>query len=111
MRFPQGWQLVILLIVIIVVFGAARLPNAARSLCKSLKIFKKEVQDLRDNDDDGKADDDGNADDDDAGSPNGDDHRPGAGAGARVGRCVLLLKSAARGGAAPRVRGGRPQGW
>lgn len=81
MRFPQGWQLVILLIVIIVVFGAARLPNAARSLGKSLKIFKKEVQDLRDNDDDGKADADGNADDDDAGSPNGDDHRPGAGAG------------------------------
>jgi len=74
MRFPQGWQLVILLIVIIVVFGAARLPNAARSLGKSLKIFKKEVQDLRDNDDDGN-------DDDDTGSPNGDDQRPAAGAG------------------------------
>jgi len=51
-RNVQGWQLVILLIVIIVVFGAARLPNAARSLGKSMKIFKKEVQDLRDDDDD-----------------------------------------------------------
>lgn len=50
-RNVQGWQLVILLIVIIVVFGAARLPNAARSLGKSMKIFKKEVRDLRDNDD------------------------------------------------------------
>lgn len=51
-RNVQGWQLVILLVLIIVIFGAARLPNAARSLGKSLKIFKKEVQDLRDDDDD-----------------------------------------------------------
>lgn len=55
-RNVQGWQLVILLVVIIVVFGAARLPNAARSLGKSLKIFKKEVQDLREDDDKGNSD-------------------------------------------------------
>lgn len=47
----QGWQLVILLIIIIVVFGAPKLPNAARSLGKSMKIFKKEVQGLRDDED------------------------------------------------------------
>lgn len=49
-RNIQGWQLVILLIIVIVVFGAARLPNAARSLGKSLKIFKSEVSDLREDD-------------------------------------------------------------
>lgn len=47
LRSPQGWQLVVLVLVIIVVFGAARLPDAARSLGKSLKIFRSEVKDLR----------------------------------------------------------------
>lgn len=56
-RNIQGWQLVILLVVIIIVFGAARLPNAARSLGKSLKIFKKEVRDLREDDEDENASD------------------------------------------------------
>lgn len=54
----QGWQLVILLIIIIVIFGAPKLPNAARSLGKSMKIFKKEVQGLRDDEDQDSNDDD-----------------------------------------------------
>lgn len=50
-RNIQGWQLVILLVVILVLFGANRLPGAARSLGRSMKIFKTELKDLRDDDD------------------------------------------------------------
>lgn len=41
------WHWAILLIVVIVLFGAKRLPDAARSLGKSLRIFKSEVRELQ----------------------------------------------------------------
>ncbi|HZK05210.1 MAG TPA: twin-arginine translocase TatA/TatE family subunit [Actinomycetaceae bacterium] len=47
MRF-QVWHAVVLILVILVVFGSARLPQIAQSLGQSLKIFKREVQELRD---------------------------------------------------------------
>jgi sec-independent protein translocase protein TatA len=37
---------VILLVVVLLLFGANRLPGVARSVGQSLKIFKKEMQDL-----------------------------------------------------------------
>lgn len=37
---------VILLVVVLLLFGANRLPGVARSMGQSLKIFKKEMQDL-----------------------------------------------------------------
>ncbi|MDT5351443.1 MAG: sec-independent protein translocase protein TatA [Mycobacterium sp.] len=37
----------ILAIVVILMFGAKRLPDAARSLGKSLRIFKSEVRELQ----------------------------------------------------------------
>jgi sec-independent protein translocase protein TatA len=40
------WHWAILLVVVIVLFGAKRLPDAARSLGKSLRIFKSEVREL-----------------------------------------------------------------
>ncbi len=40
------WHIVILLIVLVVLFGAKRLPGAAESLGKSMHIFKKSVQGL-----------------------------------------------------------------
>lgn len=46
----EGWHLVILLIVIIVLFGAKRLPDAARGVGRSLRILKAEVKDLKDDD-------------------------------------------------------------
>jgi sec-independent protein translocase protein TatA len=41
------WHWLILAVVVIVLFGAKRLPDAARSLGKSLRIFKSEVRELQ----------------------------------------------------------------
>jgi sec-independent protein translocase protein TatA len=51
------WHLLILAAVILVLFGAKRLPDSARSLGRSMRIFKAETQGLRDGDktDDGQA--------------------------------------------------------
>ncbi|CAB4331426.1 MAG: twin-arginine translocase TatA/TatE family subunit [Actinobacteria bacterium] len=40
-------HILILLIVVLVLFGAKRLPDSARSLGKSMKIFKSEMKDLK----------------------------------------------------------------
>jgi sec-independent protein translocase protein TatA len=40
-------HLAIIAVVLIVLFGAKRLPDAARSLGKSLRIFKSEVRELQ----------------------------------------------------------------
>lgn len=42
----QPWHLVVLIAVIVLLFGANKLPTLARSVGQSLKIFKSEVQDL-----------------------------------------------------------------
>lgn len=44
----QFWHIVVLLLVVLLLFGANRLPDLARSVGKSMKIFKDEVKDLRD---------------------------------------------------------------
>lgn len=41
------WHWAILLVVVVVLFGAKRLPDAARSLGKSLRIFKSEIRELQ----------------------------------------------------------------
>ena len=50
MNLPSGWELVLVVIVIMVLFGAKRLPEASRSLGRSLRIFKAETKGLRDDD-------------------------------------------------------------
>ena len=52
---PRGQELLILLIVVAVLFGATRLPDSARSLGRSLRIFKSEMKEMKD---DEKKDDD-----------------------------------------------------
>jgi sec-independent protein translocase protein TatA len=47
---PGGWELILVVIVIMVLFGAKRLPDASRSLGRSLRIFKAETKGLRDDD-------------------------------------------------------------
>jgi sec-independent protein translocase protein TatA len=42
----EGWHLVILAALAVLLFGARRLPSAARSLGQSLRIFKSEVGEL-----------------------------------------------------------------
>jgi sec-independent protein translocase protein TatA len=44
----QPWHLIILVLIVVLLFGAKRLPDAARSIGKSMKIFKAETKDLRD---------------------------------------------------------------
>ena len=41
------WQLLILVALVVVVFGAKRLPDAARSLGRSLRILKSEAAALK----------------------------------------------------------------
>ncbi|MGH3530542.1 MAG: Sec-independent protein translocase subunit TatA [Mycobacterium sp.] len=41
------WHWAILAVVVVLLFGAKRLPDAARSLGKSLRIFKSEVRELQ----------------------------------------------------------------
>lgn len=50
----EGWHIVILLLVVVVLFGAKRLPDASRSVGRSLKIFKAEIKDLNGSDEDEK---------------------------------------------------------
>ena len=50
MDFPGGWELVLIVVVLVVLFGSRKLPDAARSLGRSLRIFKAETKGLRDDD-------------------------------------------------------------
>ncbi|MFL6240486.1 MAG: Sec-independent protein translocase subunit TatA [Actinomycetes bacterium] len=46
-----GWpELLIIAVVVLVLFGSTKLPGAARSLGRSLRIFKAETKGLRDDD-------------------------------------------------------------
>ena len=47
---PQGLEWVVILAIVVLVFGAAKLPDLARSSGQALRIFKTETKDLRDND-------------------------------------------------------------
>jgi sec-independent protein translocase protein TatA len=44
------WHIIILVIVLVLLFGARRLPGAAQSLGQSMHIFKKSVQGLNPDD-------------------------------------------------------------
>ncbi|NRG42665.1 twin-arginine translocase TatA/TatE family subunit [Rathayibacter sp. VKM Ac-2804] len=46
----QGWHLVIILAVILLLFGAPKLPQLARSVGQSMRIFKSEVKTMKDED-------------------------------------------------------------
>jgi len=45
--FDGPWKILIVALVIIVLFGSKKLPSAARSLGQSMRILKKEVQGLQ----------------------------------------------------------------
>jgi sec-independent protein translocase protein TatA len=48
--FDSPWKILVVAIVIIVLFGSRKLPDAARSLGKSMRILKTEVQGLHEDD-------------------------------------------------------------
>jgi sec-independent protein translocase protein TatA len=50
--FDSPWKILIVAVVLIVLFGSKKLPDAARSLGKSMRILKTEVSDLHHEDKD-----------------------------------------------------------
>ena len=51
MNIPGGWELVLVLVVVMLLFGSKRLPDSARALGRSLRILKAETKGLRDDTD------------------------------------------------------------
>lgn len=47
---PQGAEWLVILAIVVLVFGAAKLPELARSSGQALKIFKDETKNLKDDD-------------------------------------------------------------
>jgi len=47
----RPWHIAVLVVVLVLLFGAKRLPDAARSLGRSLRIIKAETKGLVDDDD------------------------------------------------------------
>ena len=50
----KGWEWLIIVALILLLFGAKRLPDAARGLGRSLRIFKAETKGLADSSDSSK---------------------------------------------------------
>ena len=46
----QGWHLVIVLLVILLLFGAAKLPALAKSMGQSARVFKGEMKAMKEED-------------------------------------------------------------
>lgn len=44
----QGWHLLIILVVILLLFGAAKLPALAKSVGQSARVFKGEMKAMKD---------------------------------------------------------------
>ena len=49
--FDSPWKILIIAVVVLVLFGSKKLPAAAKSLGQSMRILKKEVSKLHDEDD------------------------------------------------------------
>ncbi|NMO05153.1 Sec-independent protein translocase subunit TatA [Gordonia sp. TBRC 11910] len=49
----QPWHIVLVLLAFVILFGSKKLPDAARGLGRSLRIFKSEVKEMQN---DGKPD-------------------------------------------------------
>lgn len=47
-------EIVLILVVLVLLFGAKRLPDAARSLGRSMRIFKSEVKEMGNDDEPGR---------------------------------------------------------
>ncbi|RAV31495.1 Sec-independent protein translocase subunit TatA [Corynebacterium heidelbergense] len=50
------WEIALIVLVIFLLFGATRLPNAARSLGRSMRIFKSEMDEMKQDGNRGQAD-------------------------------------------------------
>jgi sec-independent protein translocase protein TatA len=51
---PQGAEWLVILAIVVLVFGATKLPDLARGTGQALRIFKAETKGLRDDEEDAK---------------------------------------------------------
>lgn len=50
----KPWHVIIIVVVLVALFGAKKLPDAARSIGKSMKAFKEEIKSENDSKEDKK---------------------------------------------------------
>ena len=55
--FDSPWKILLVAVVLIVLFGSKKLPHAARSLGQSMRILKREVQSLHEDENESPAQD------------------------------------------------------
>jgi len=46
----QGWHIIVIVLVILLLFGAPKLPGLARSIGQSMRIFRSEVKTMKNED-------------------------------------------------------------
>ena len=56
--FRNPWAIVLLIVLVILLFGANKLPGLARNMGKSMRIFKSEVEEMRGDDKNSSDDED-----------------------------------------------------
>jgi len=44
----QGWEFIFLLLIVLIIWGAPKLPGFAKSLGQSMRIFRKEMKQMGD---------------------------------------------------------------
>jgi sec-independent protein translocase protein TatA len=47
-RGLEGWHLIVIVLVVLVIWGAPKLPGFAKSLGQSMRIFRKEMKQMGD---------------------------------------------------------------
>lgn len=47
MFLKEPSHILLILLVLVILFGAKRLPDSARSLARSMKIFRSEIKDIK----------------------------------------------------------------
>lgn len=47
---PHGWQWLLIIVVILLLFGAAKLPALAKSMGQSARVFKGEIKAMKEED-------------------------------------------------------------
>ena len=50
LRNLEGWHIIVIAVVVVLLFGSKKLPDAARGLGRSLRIFKSEMKSMQDDD-------------------------------------------------------------
>jgi len=50
LRNLEGWHIIVIAAVVILLFGTKKLPDAARGIGRSLRIFKSEMKSMQDDD-------------------------------------------------------------